>query len=128
MLLVCRLLPHNDAGVQIVVALILGLGARCPQIVLNFKRGHTGTLAPQTSIFNAMSNIVNGTVATVLTTDPYVIGTQVWMFSLNMTILIQILSSRRAMRSKQADQKNVQRYSYADEFVQGGNHAQPQRC
>lgn len=93
-----------------VVGLVLGLGARVPQIILNFRQGHTGTLAAATFTFNAASNVVNGTIATLLTGDVYIIGTQIWMFFLNVTVLGQILAGRR--KAGAAQQRLVQRVSY----------------
>jgi ABC-type branched-subunit amino acid transport system permease subunit len=84
---------HKVGLLQVIAGLVLGLGARLPQILLNVKQGHTGTLAPATFAFNAVSNVVNGTVALLLTGDIYVIATQVWMLGLNATVLSQILAS-----------------------------------
>lgn len=75
---------------------MLGLGARLPQIVLNHRNGHTGALAPHTFIFNLSANLINGVCSAVLTGDILVIATQVWMFSLNCTVVSQIWRSRRA--------------------------------
>jgi ABC-type uncharacterized transport system permease subunit len=105
----------NSQRMQMVVGLVLGLGARVPQIILNFKQGHTGTLAAATYTFNALSNVINGFVAFLLTGDAYITGTQIWMFSLNMTVLSQILAHRHKSRlAKEDSQKVVLRYSYDD--------------
>ena len=99
------------AAVQVVVAAVLGLGARVPQILLNLRRGHTGSLVPATSIFNATSNVISGCVASVLTGDVYVIGLHMWMFTLNVTILSQIFTSRHKASFEQSRGK-VQRVSF----------------
>lgn len=80
---------------QILAGLVLGLGARLPQIVLNHRNGHTGNLAPHTFIFNLTANVINGFCALVLTGDILVIATQAWMFSLNCTVVSQIWRSNR---------------------------------
>ena len=99
--------------VQVVVGLVLGLGARVPQIILNFRQGHTGTLAAATFAFNAASNVVNGTIATLLTGDVYIIGTQLWMFVLNMIVLGQIVAGKRQAAAEAAPKRRfVQRVSY----------------
>lgn len=90
------------AKFQILAGLVLGLGARLPQIVLNHKNGHTGNLAPHTFIFNLTANCINGVCATVLTGDILVIATQVWMFSLNCTVVSQIWRSNRRRRAASA--------------------------
>jgi hypothetical protein len=94
---------------QIFAGLILGLGARVPQIVLNFRNGCTGTLAPQTFIFNATSNLVNGIAAALLTGDIYVMGTQMWMFVLNVTVVCQIVGCAAKERSIVAKKATVPR-------------------
>jgi hypothetical protein len=103
--------------VQIFVGLILGLGARVPQILLNYRNGHTGNLAIATFLFNATANTVCAISATVLTGDIYVIGTQIWMFALNTTIIGQILSSNSRSRAADAVRDSsagiVGKWSYA---------------
>lgn len=83
------------AKFQILAGVVLGLGARLPQIVLNYRNGHTGNLAPHTFIFNLTANVINGICALILTGDILVIATQVWMFSLNCTVVSQIWRSNR---------------------------------
>lgn len=51
---------------QILVGLVLGLGTRTTQIVLNFERGDAGAVNPAIFAFNAVSNIGNGTIATIM--------------------------------------------------------------
>lgn len=75
---------------QIFVGLILGLGARVPQIVLNHQNGHTGNLALPTYIFNTVANVVCCTSTAVITGDIYVMSKEIWMFTLNATIVSQI--------------------------------------
>lgn len=98
---------------QMVVGLVLGLGAHVPQIMLNFKQVYIGTLAAATFAFNAVSNVINGSVALVLTRDPYIIGPQIWMLSLNMTILGQILSHKHSNGlSNKGKREVMRRYSF----------------
>jgi PQ loop repeat len=113
---------------QIATALLLGLGARVPQILLNFRRGHTGTLTAATSIFNATANVVTFMVVSILTQDRYVLFTQCWMFMLNITIIGQIAMSRRRESVRAAcklhGKQQVQRVSYdADKYQRGMGYA-----
>ena len=111
---------NSWTAVQIVAGLVLGLGARMPQIVLNFRRGHTGALNPATFAFNSCANTVNGTVAVLMTGDLYVIGTQIWMLVLNLIVLSQIVVSRRADAEAEAQERDkVRKLSYDDDAGPG---------
>lgn len=68
---------------QIFVGIILGLGARVPQILLNHQNGHTGNLALATYIFNTIANVICCTSTAMITGDVYVITKELWMLSLN---------------------------------------------
>lgn len=106
------------AKFQIMAGLVLGLGARIPQIVLNHRNGHTGNLASATFVFNLTANFINGICAFVLTGDALVIATQVWMFSLNCTVVSQIWRTRRRVAEAER-QKDVQHPSLDDGRVDG---------
>lgn len=91
-----------------------------PQIILNFREGHTGALNPATFAFNAISNAVNGTIACIMTGDLYVIGTQIWMLILNCIVLGQVLVSRRAAaQAKATRHEKIQRLSFDDDAGPG---------
>lgn len=98
---------------QILAGLVLGLGARLPQIVLNFRNGHTGNLVAPTFLFNLTANFINGVCAVVLTGDMLVLATQVWMFSLNCTVVAQIWRTRR----REAAERRVAQYPSLDDGV-----------
>lgn len=90
---------------QIFVGLILGLGARVPQILLNRKNGHTGNLALPTYLFNTTANVVCCTATAVITGDVYVMCKELWMLSLNATIVTQILGTLAKQRNEAAAQQ-----------------------
>lgn len=87
---------------QIFVGIILGLGARVPQILLNHQNGHTVNLALATYIFNTIANVICCTSTAMITGDVYVMTKELWMLSLNATIVTQICLSQAKQRAAAA--------------------------
>lgn len=88
---------------QIFVGLILGLGARVPQIILNHRNRHTGNLALPTYLFNTTANLVCCTSTAIITGDIYVMVKEIWMLSLNATIVAQILKTLKKDKEAKAN-------------------------
>lgn len=64
---------------QIRIGAVLGLGARVPQIIINWQRGNTGDLHPAAFLFNSVANAVKLGCIFVLKGDRYMMAICLWM-------------------------------------------------
>jgi mannose-P-dolichol utilization defect protein 1 len=80
---------------QSLVAIILAVGGRMPQIRLNIKRGNSGELSFTSTLLSVLGNIARVFTTWVLVKDPIIMATAVSQLSLNSVLLFQIVQTMK---------------------------------
>ena len=80
---------------QSLVAIILAVGGRMPQIRLNMKRGNSGELSFTSTLLSVLGNIARVFTTWVLVKDPIIMATAISQLSLNSILMFQIVQTMR---------------------------------
>ena len=80
-------------------ALLMSLGGRLPQILLNWKRGNSGELSSASTGLSVLGNIARVFTTIVLVGDPIILATASTQLVLNSILLSQILDTARQERA-----------------------------
>ncbi|GFR42197.1 hypothetical protein Agub_g3087 [Astrephomene gubernaculifera] len=81
------------SALQLSTVGVMVVGARLPQIVLNFRRGDAGVLAPATCALNVAGCLVRVFTTLVLTRDVIILGGCVTQLLLNAILLYQSIAT-----------------------------------
>ena len=76
-------------------ALIMALGGRVPQIILNYKRGNSGELSGASTALSVAGNLARVFTTLTLVNDPLILATAASQLVLNSILLSQILATAR---------------------------------
>ncbi|KAL4538397.1 hypothetical protein Ndes2526B_g03298 [Nannochloris sp. 'desiccata'] len=76
-------------------ALIMALGGRLPQIILNFRRGNSGELSGASTGLSVAGNLARVFTTLTLVGDPLILATASSQLVLNSIVLYQILDTAR---------------------------------
>jgi mannose-P-dolichol utilization defect protein 1 len=76
-------------------ALIMALGGRLPQIILNFRRGNSGELSGVSTGLSVAGNLARVFTTLTLVGDPLILATASSQLVLNSILLYQILETVR---------------------------------
>lgn len=93
------------AWLQVFVTFAMGLGARVPQIWLNYKRGNSGELAPITCGLSTAGNLVRIYTTIVLTADAILIASTAVQFVFNGILFIQCMQTEFKNRELKRQEK-----------------------
>lgn len=85
-------------GLQVCVSVAMSVGARLPQIWLNFQRGNTGELSILTFALSSIGNLIRVYTTAVLTSDMLLVFGTASQFLLNGIITVQCLQTEVANR------------------------------
>lgn len=85
-------------GLQVCVSIVMSLGARMPQIWLNFRRGNTGELSILTFALSSVGNLIRVYTTAVLTSDMLLVFGTASQFLLNGIITAQCIQTEMANR------------------------------
>lgn len=76
-------------------ALIMALGGRVPQIILNFTRGNSGELSGVSTGLSVAGNLARVFTTLTLVGDPLILATASSQLVLNSIVLYQVLDTAR---------------------------------
>jgi hypothetical protein len=85
--------PHLLAGLQAATIIIMALGSRLPQILLNMQRGNSGVLSVTTCLLNVAGNAARTFTTIVLTGDTLLLGGILTQGAMNSVLLWQSLTT-----------------------------------
>lgn len=85
-------------ALQVCVSVVMSVGARMPQIWLNFRRGNTGELSILTFALSSVGNLIRVYTTAVLTSDMLLVFGTASQFLLNGIITVQCLQTEMANR------------------------------
>lgn len=100
----CSFLFSNFCGIatlqllQACSALLLALGGRLPQIILNLRRGNSGELSGASVGLSVAGNLARVFTTVALVGDPIILATASSQLVLNSIILYQIVDTARRER------------------------------
>eukprot|EP00892_Ulva_mutabilis_P006241 jgi/Ulvmu1/398/UM001_0405.1 len=92
-------------GMQVCVSVVMSVGARLPQIWLNFQRGNTGELSILTFALSSIGNLIRVYTTAVLTSDMVLVFGTASQFVLNGVITAQCLHTELANRKLKQQSK-----------------------
>lgn len=92
-------MPRRSAGVQISVGFAMSLGARVPQIVLNYRRGNSGELSLITCALSSLGNLARCFTTVILTADWVLFASTFAQFVLNGILTWQCVDTERQNRA-----------------------------
>jgi hypothetical protein len=95
-----RMNCEEPKSAQVVVGVIMSIGARVPQIWLNWKRGDTGQLSLVTYALSSVGNLIRVYTTAVLTHDIVLLASTCAQFALNAFITIQCLQTEIRSRGR----------------------------
>lgn len=85
-------------AMQVGVSVVMSVGARLPQIWLNFRRGNTGELSIITFALSSVGNLIRVYTTAVLTSDMLLVFGTASQFLLNGVITAQCIQTELANR------------------------------